>query len=83
MAVRKSRELPVWAIKFKRFRMSKGLSQKEAADILNLSVASIRAYEQGLRMPKSKTFEDMHKKLGLDVYEVFFNSELEEFVCRK
>ena len=80
---RKESELPFWAVKFKRFRMSKGLSQQETADILGISLGSIRAYEQGLRMPRSKTFNDMHEKLGLDVYEVFFNNKLEEVACRK
>lgn len=83
MASRKPRELPFWAVKFKRFRLSKGLDQKQMAELLGLSFASIASYEQGLRMPKQSTMEDMHKKLGLDVYETFFNSELEDFTCKK
>lgn len=80
MAVRK---LPVWAIKLKRFRLSKGLSQQEFADILGLSLPSVSSYEQGLRRPKQATMDKMHKKTGLDIYEVFFNEELEVLECQK
>jgi transcriptional regulator with XRE-family HTH domain len=83
MAKRKTKELPFWSIKFKRFRLSKGLEQQEMADLLDLSLGSIRGYEQGLRKPKQATMELMHEKLGLDVYETFFNSELEDFTCKK
>lgn len=82
MAKRNTRELPFWAIKLKRFRLSKGLDQKQMAEIVGLSFGSISAYEQGLRKPKQATMEKMHKKLGLNIYEVFFNSELEEIKCK-
>lgn len=83
MPTRKTRKLPFWAIKLKRFRLSKGLDQKQFAELLGLSVASIASYEQGLRMPKQSTMNKMHEVLGLDVYETFFNEKLEDFTCKK
>lgn len=83
MAKRKTKELPFWAVKLKRFRLSKGLEQKQMAELLGLSLASISGYEQGLRKPKQSTMDLMHEKLGLDVYETFFNSELEDYTCKK
>ena len=32
------KKLPYWAIKFKRFRMSKGLDQKSTAKLLGISI---------------------------------------------
>ena len=75
--------LPVWAIKFKRFRLSKGLTQSGLANILGLSVPAIRSYEQGIRKPKKATMDLMKKEIGLNIYEIFFNDELEEIKCTK
>lgn len=83
MTTRNTRKLPFWAIKFKRFRLSKGLEQKQLAELLGLSVASIASYEQGLRMPKQSTMNKMQEILGLDIYETFFNEKLEDFTCKK
>lgn len=76
-------DLPIYAIKFKRFRLSKGLTQEGMGKILGLSMMTIAAYEQGIRRPKDKTMHVMHKKLGLDIYDIFFNEELEELPCQK
>ena len=77
------KDLPIYAIKLKRFRQSKGLSQKEFAALIGASEISISSYERGARRPKDKTMRIMAKKTGLDIYEVFFNEELETLPCRK
>lgn len=77
------KDLPIYAIKLKRFRLSKGLSQKDFADIVGVSEISVSFYERGVRRPKDKTMQIMAEKTGLDIYEVFFNEELEILPCQK
>lgn len=77
------KDLPIYAIKLKRFRQSKGLNQKEFADLIGVSEISISFYERGIRRPKDKTMRIMAEKTGLDIYEVFFNEELETLLCQK
>ena len=77
------KDLPIYAIKLKRFRLSKGLNQKEFAELIGASEISISSYERGTRRPKDKTMRIMAEKTGLDIYEVFFNEELEQLPCQK
>lgn len=77
------KDLPIYAIKLKRFRLSKGLSQKEFADLIGVSEISVSSWERGVRKPKEKTMRIMAKKTGLDFYEVFFNEELEILSCQR
>ena len=40
-------------------RLDKGISQEALAELTDVSVESIRAYESGVRIPKDKTVEKM------------------------
>lgn len=75
--------LPVYAIKLKRFRLSKGLTQEQFGELIGKKQITVASYEQGIRRPKEKTMQLMKEKIGLDIYEVFFNEELEILSCQK
>ena len=77
------KDLPIYSIKLKRFRQSKGLNQKEFAELVGITEISVSSYERGARRPKDKTMRIMAEKTGLDIYEVFFNEELETLPCQK
>lgn len=77
------KDLPIYAIKLKRFRLSKGLNQKEFADLVGIAEISVSSYERGARRPKEKTMRIMADRTGLNIYEIFFNEELETLPCQK
>jgi hypothetical protein len=67
---------PVWAIKFKRFCEDHQIAAEEVARALNLSRASVYMYWSG-RVPVSdQNKKVLERKLGLPIYETFFNEEL-------
>jgi len=44
---------------YQKARETTGMTQEAVAELLDVSVESIRAYESGLRVPKNKTAEKM------------------------
>ena len=62
--------------KLKRFCQSRGLRQKDVASILGISLGSVQAYYLGLRTPQDATKLLMKEKLGLDIYDIFYNTDL-------
>lgn len=77
------KNLPVYAVKLKRFRLSKGLTQEQFGELIGVKQITVAGYEQGIRRPKEKTMQVMSEKTGLDIYEIFFNEYLEELPCQK
>lgn len=67
---------PVWAIKLKRFCEDYNISAEEVAKALNLSRASIYMYWSGRVPVPDQHKKTLEKKLGLPIYETFFNEEL-------
>jgi len=49
--------------KLKELRMSKGLKQKELAEIMNISASSICGYEKENKSPDADTLKDLCKNL--------------------
>lgn len=64
----------------RRIRISKGLTQKELADILGVSEANIRAYEKGRRNPKPSSLKKFADALGVNP-EVLSNSEFDSITA--
>ena len=50
---------------YKTARLSAGLTQEAAAELLDISVESIRAYETGVRLPPNRVVETMVEVYGL------------------
>lgn len=67
---------PTWAIKFKRFCEDYNISAEEVAKALNLSKASVYKYWSGSSPVSDANKKILEKKLGLPIYETFFNEEL-------
>lgn len=62
--------------KLKRFCRSKGLTQKDVSNILEIPLSTVQSYYSGKRCPKDHTKQRMKEKLGLDINEIFYNSNL-------
>ena len=52
------------------YRKKKGLTQKELADLCNLSEAAIRNYELGNRTPDYETIMKIAEHLGISFYTI-------------
>lgn len=48
------------------YRKAKGLTQREVAEILNVTLATYSFYEQGLRRPSPKNAKQIGKIFGFD-----------------
>lgn len=69
----------VFSTNLKEIRKQKGLTQAELAQLLNVSVMTIRRLEAGTRAPKLKTIKEIAKILEVDPMELTFGlSELLE-----
>lgn len=62
--------------KLKRFCRSKGLTQKDVSNILEIPLGTIQSYYSGKRCPKDYMKQRMKERLGLDINDVFYNSNL-------
>ena len=51
----------------KAARVNAGLSQKQAADKLNIGVSTLQGYESGKRYPRLDTLEQMQKVYGVSI----------------
>ena len=56
--------------KIKSIRKAKGMTQKEFADIVGLSIATIQGYEQGKYQPKIETIDKIAHALNIDISEL-------------
>lgn len=54
-----------------KLRERKGLSQKELADILNITQGAVSQWELGLSRPTSKILPELAKALGCTIDELF------------
>ena len=62
--------------KLKRFCRSRGLTQKDVSNILEISLGTVQSYYTGKRSPKDYMKQRMKERLGLDINDVFYNSNL-------
>jgi transcriptional regulator with XRE-family HTH domain len=60
-------------IKLARTRLR--FSQKHLAELVNLSLSSIREIEKGLRFPTAENLERFSTVLGLRPYKLFYDKE--------
>ena len=67
---------PIWAIKFKRFCEDHNISAKDVARALKVKTSTVYTYWQGKKKVPDEKKKILEKKLGLPIYETFFNEEL-------
>ena len=60
----------------KKIRKQKGMTQAKLAELLNVSVMTIRRLEAGTRVPKLKTIEELAKVLEVDPMELTFGDDV-------
>lgn len=60
----------------KNIRKQRGMTQKELAELLNVSVMTIRRLEAGTRVPKLITVEKLSKALEVDPTELMFGDDV-------
>lgn len=61
-----------------KLRERKGLSQKELADILNITQGAVSQWELGLSRPTSKILPELAKALDCTIDELFKDESTEE-----
>ena len=59
--------------KLKRYCRSKGLTQKDVANILEISLGAVQSYYTGVRSPKDYMKQRMQERLGLNINEIFYD----------
>lgn len=67
---------PVWAIKFKRFCEDNRISAQDVATAVKKTRATVYKYWSGDVPVPDETKKMLEKKLGLPIYETFYNEEL-------
>ena len=67
---------PIWAIKFRNFCFNNNLRAIDVAEVLNLQASSIYKYWAGQVSVPDPYKKILEKKLGLDIYETFYNEDL-------
>ena len=55
----------------KKYRKNRGLSQKELGEKMNVSQAMIAQYENGKRIPKLETINNLAEALGIDPFSLY------------
>lgn len=63
--------------KIKEIRISKGLDQKQLADMVGISKSSISEWENCKRVPRMSTLRKIAEALGVDVWEIIGFNEIE------
>lgn len=67
-----------------KIRESKGITRKELADALNVSLATITRYEKGDREPNIETLNKISVALGVNISQLLgISSELAEILGEK
>lgn len=66
----------VWATKFRNFCSNNNLSAKDIANELCVSVVTIYKYWEGTNAVPDESKKILEKRIGLPIYETFFNEEL-------
>lgn len=54
----------------RRFRLEKGLTQKQLGELCGMADSAIRKYESGKIIPKIETLKRIAQALGVDVYSL-------------
>jgi transcriptional regulator with XRE-family HTH domain len=66
--------------RLKELRKSKGLSQEELAERLNIKRSALGNYEQGLREPDNDTLESIADFFNVDIDYIFGRKDTTTFV---
>lgn len=69
-------ERPVWSLKFKKYCKSKKYTAKIVSDKTGLAKATIDSYFQGKRKPTDENKQLLSEKIGLDIYDTFYNEDM-------
>lgn len=64
--------------KIKRIRKSRGLTQEELAEMIDISSRNLSNIEVGANFPKSETLEKILKALNISTQDLFENDYLRE-----
>lgn len=67
---------PVWAIKLRNFCFNNDLSAADIAEMLNVKVFTVYKYWSGAIAMPDESKKILEQKIGLDIYETFYNEEL-------
>jgi len=59
--------------KIKTARTEKKITQKQLAESLGLTIATIKKYEKGDRTPRPETLKQLEKILGIELFELIEN----------
>lgn len=68
--------MPIFSLRLKELRTSKGLSQSKLADCLGTSKSSINMYERGEREPGLEMVENIADFFNVDVDYLFGKSDI-------
>lgn len=67
---------PVWAIKLRNFCFNNDLRATDIAEMLHLKTATVYKYWAGDITVPDESKKILEQKVGLPIYETFFNEEL-------
>ena len=70
-------------LKIREARKNKGLTQEELADVLHVSLMSIRRYESGMRIPPADVLGRIAKTLDVDVDNLLWETSEEDKLMNK
>ncbi len=72
----KKNNKPVWAIKLRNFCFNNDLRATDIAELLHLKTATIYKYWAGDISVPDESKKILEQKVGLPIYETFFDEEL-------
>lgn len=61
--------------KLKAIRLEEGLNQAEFAELIELSISTVRSYEQGVNSPEGKNLQKIAKNKRLKKYAYWLISD--------
>lgn len=69
---------PIYAIKLKNFCQNNGYTAQDIAEILNLRRGTVYKYFSGQIFVPDDAKKTLEQKMGLNVYDVFFNNSFDD-----
>jgi transcriptional regulator with XRE-family HTH domain len=71
------KDKPISAIKFKNYCVDNGISAKQIAKILNITVKAVYCYWSGVNQVPDYAKKLLEQKLNMPIYEIFLNESFD------
>lgn len=71
------KDKPISAIKFKNYCKDNGISAKQIAKVLNISIKAVYCYWSGVNQVPDYAKKLLEEKLNMPIYEIFLNDSFD------